>query len=377
MKEINGVYTSAVIFTDDVEDYALAQIKLICDNPIFKESKIRIMPDVHPGKYCTIGTAMTIKDKVIPYLVGVDIGCGMTCVRLKNKKAEFMQLDSVISKRVPSGMKNRRERHRFAERAGLKELRCRHYIREEKALLSLGTLGGGNHFIELDRGKDGTQYLIIHSGSRHLGTEVAEYYQKEAARQRKEEGMDLPFGCAYAEGSLFEDYIHDMEIVQEFAALNRECIADEVLKGMKWKEEDRFDTVHNYISPMEEGWMLRKGAVSARNNELVLIPVSMKEGALICRGKGNKEWNESAPHGSGRIAGRKLTESIHTVSEFKKEMKGIYCSVIGKDTLDEAPFAYRRMDAICDRIGDTAEVMEMIRPVYNFKAGKEERRAER
>lgn len=377
MKEINGVYTSAVIFTDDVEDYALAQIKAVCDNPIFEESKIRIMPDVHPGKYCTIGTAMTIKDRVIPYLVGVDIGCGMTCVRLKNKNAEFMKLDAVIAKRVPTGMKIRRECHRFAEEAGLAKLKCRSYIREEKALLSLGTLGGGNHFIELDRGEDGAYYLVIHSGSRHLGVEVAEYYQKEAAKQLKEKGVDLPFSCAYAEGGLFEDYIHDMEIVQAFAALNRECIADELLKGMKWKEEERFDTVHNYISGGDGVRMLRKGAVSARRGERVLIPVSMKEGALICRGKGNEDWNESAPHGSGRIASRSRTESSHTVSEFKKEMKGIYCSVIGKDTLDEAPFAYRGMDAVLDRIGDTVEVLEIIRPVYNFKAGREEKGAGR
>lgn len=371
MKEIKGVYTSAVIFTDDIEDYAAAQIKNICDNPIFKDSKIRIMPDVHPGKYCTVGTSMTIKDRVIPYLVGVDIGCGMTCIHLKNKNIELQKLDAVIAKRVPSGMKIRREAHRFAEEAELDLLYCKKAVREEKALLSLGTLGGGNHFIELDRAEDGTYYLVIHSGSRHLGVETAEYYQKAASLWCREHQEELPFSSAYVEGELFDQYLHDMEIVQKFAALNRACIADEIMKGMKWKELERFDTVHNYISTSKGTHMLRKGAVSAGKGEDILIPVNMKEGALICVGKGSQEWNESAPHGSGRIASRAETQNSHTVSEFKQEMKGIFCSVIGKGTLDEAPFAYRTMETIQSKIGDTVEINEIIRPVYNFKAGAE------
>lgn len=371
MKEIKGVYTSAVIFTDDIEEYAEAQIKNICENPIFKDSKIRIMPDVHPGKYCTIGTAMTIKDKVIPYLVGVDIGCGMTCVHLKNKNIELQKLDAVIAKRVPSGMKIRKDAHRFAEDAKLHLLHCKKAVREEKALLSLGTLGGGNHFIELDKAKDGSYYLVIHSGSRHLGVETAEYYQKEASLWCRDHQAELPYSSAYVEGELFVQYLHDMELVQQFAALNRRCIADEIMKGMKWKEQERFDTVHNYISFENGEYMLRKGAVSAGAGKQILIPVNMKEGSLICVGKGNPEWNESAPHGSGRIASRSETQNSHTVSEFKKEMKGIYCSVIGKGTLDEAPFAYRGMEAIKSRIEDTADIVEIIRPVYNFKAGAE------
>lgn len=371
MKEIKGVYTSATVFTDDIEDYAAAQIKNICDNPIFKDSRIRIMPDVHPGKYCTIGTSMTIKDKVIPYLVGVDIGCGMTCVHLKARNMELQKLDSVIAKRVPSGMKIRNEIHRFAGEAELDRLHCRKAVREEKALLSLGTLGGGNHFIELDRGEDGSYYLVIHSGSRHLGVEAAEYYQKAASAQCREKQIEVPFALAYAEGELFENYVHDMEIIREFAALNRRCIADEILKGMKWKELDRFDTVHNYISSEGGEYMLRKGAVSAKKGEKILIPVNMKEGVLICEGKGSREWNQSAPHGSGRIASRSQALNSHTVSEFKKEMKGIFCSSIGKGTLDEAPFAYRPMEAVQSRIGDTADILQTIRPVYNFKAGDE------
>lgn len=370
MKEIKGIYTSAIIHTDDGEDYALAQIKNICDNPIFKNSKVRIMPDVHPGKHCTIGTAMTIQNKVIPYMVGVDIGCGMTCVELKVKRAEYQQLDAVIKKSVPSGMHIKKTPHRFSEKIALSRLRCYQAIREEKALLSLGTLGGGNHFIELDKGEDGGLYLVIHSGSRHLGMETAEYYQKKAQEQLKGKNIDIPFACAYVEGELFSDYVHDLKIVQEFAAWNRACIADEIMKGMKWKEDGRFDTAHNYLIEAGDGWMLRKGAVSAALGERLLIPVNMKEGALICTGKGNSDWNESAPHGSGRIASRTDTEQSHTVSEFKKEMKGIYCSVVGRETLDEAPFAYRSMKNIVEKLEDTVEINKIIRPVYNYKAGR-------
>lgn len=371
MKEVNGIYNSALIFTDDVEDYAAAQIKGICNNPIFKNSVIRIMPDVHPGKYCTIGTAMTIEEKVIPYMVGMDIGCGMTCVELKTKAIEFQKLDAVIGKSIPSGMAIRGSLHHFAEKADLERLRCRRHVQIERALLSLGTLGGGNHFIEVDRAADGRCYLVIHSGSRRLGAEVAQYYQNRAFEQQKMKGLDLAFPCAYVEGEEFLDYIHDLEIVQEFAALNRACMAREIIKGMKFKETGRFDTVHNYISRHGNGYMLRKGAVSAGKGEPLLIPVNMKDGALLCEGRGNVKWNCSAPHGSGRIASRTETKQVHTVSEFKMEMKGVYCSVVGRDTLDEAPFAYRRLEQIRRQIGETAEIKEILRPVYNFKAGRE------
>lgn len=371
MKEVIGIYNSARIFTDDVEDYAAAQIKGICDNPIFKDSVIRVMPDVHPGKYCTIGTAMTIGEQVIPYMVGVDIGCGMTCVELKAKTIEFQKLDAVIEKCIPSGMAIRGSVHHFAEEAGLERLRCRRHVQTGRALLSLGTLGGGNHFIEVDRAEDGRFYLVIHSGSRRLGAEAAQFYQNRAFEQQREKGLDLAFPCAYAEGEVFWDYIHDLEIIQEFAALNRACIAREIIKGMKFKENGRFDTVHNYISRQGDGYMLRKGAVSARKGEPLLIPVNMKDGALLCEGLGNEEWNCSAPHGSGRIASRSETKQEHTVYEFKKEMKGIYCSVVGRDTLDEAPFAYRRLEQIRQQIGETARVNAVLRPVYNYKAGKE------
>ncbi len=371
MKEVIGIYNSARIFTDDVEDYAAAQIKGICDNPIFKDSVIRVMPDVHPGKYCTIGTAMTIGERVIPYMVGVDIGCGMTCVELKARTIEFQKLDAVIGKCIPSGTAIRSIAHHFAEEASLERLRCRRHVQIERALLSLGTLGGGNHFIEVDRAEDGRCFLVIHSGSRRLGAEVARYYQNRAYEQQREKGLDPAFPCAWAEGEVFRDYICDLEIVQEFAALNRACMAREIIKGMKFKEIARFDTVHNYITRTGDGYMLRKGAVSALKGEPLLIPVNMKDGALLCRGLGNEEWNCSAPHGSGRISSRTEAVKEHTVSEFKKEMKGIYCSVVGRDTLDEAPFAYRRLDEIRRKIGDTAEIEAVLRPVYNFKAGKE------
>lgn len=403
MKEIEGRYGKAVIFTDHVDDAALAQIRLLCDQEFTRGLKIRIMPDVHAGAGCTIGTTMEIRDAVVPNLVGVDIGCGMETVRLKDKRIELQKLDKMIYERIPSGFQIRETPHRYAEEIDLSDLRCRKAaaVHLDRAYKSLGTLGGGNHFIEVDKDSEGRLYLVIHSGSRHLGLEVAKFYQEEAFKQlngsRKEnverliadykkagrdqeiqgvlkelkEGVrtEIPRALAYCKGELLEDYIHDMKLVQEFARLNRKAMMDELLKGMKFKAEETFTTIHNYIDT--ENMILRKGAVSAKEGEKLLIPINMRDGSLICKGKGNEEWNCSAPHGAGRLMSRAEAKRTYTVSEFKKQMKGIYTTSVGPDTLDECPMAYKGMDEIIGCIGDTARVLEVIRPVYNFKAGEE------
>lgn len=370
MKELKGIYASAKIYADDVEEYALAQLQMLCDHEMSKGSVIRIMPDVHPGKVGTIGLTMTIGDKLIPYLLGGDIGCGLTCYAIKAKRVDGKQLDRVIRETVPAGFSIRNQAHRYYEDTDLQRLRCFFHIYEEKAALSLGTLGGGNHFLEVDQDAEGRLYLSVHSGSRHLGTEVTEYYQNMAYESCKERG--LPHPVSYLEGTALMDYLHDLEIVQEYASLNRKCILDEICKGMKWKVLDRIETIHNYVECTSDGRkILRKGAVSAKKGETLLIPVNMKEGMLLCRGKGNADWNESAPHGAGRILRRDQVKDLHTVSEFKKEMQGIYCSCIGRETLDEAPFAYRGMEAIRSGIANTAQIQGILRPVCCYKAGSQ------
>ena len=273
----------------------------------------------------------------------------------------------MIRERVPSGTAIRREIHRYGEEAHLEELFCFRHVQEKKALLSLGTLGGGNHFIEVDRDEEGNHYLAVHSGSRHLGVEVTEHYQNLAYQACRERGISHP--VSFLEGEQLEAYLHDVEIVQRFAALNRACILDEICKGMKWKAIDRFDTVHNYVAKLPDGTpLLRKGAVSARQGERLLIPINMKEGMLLCEGKGNPDWNFSAPHGAGRVYRRDQVKEHFTVSDYKREMKGIYSTCISRDTLDEAPFAYRNAEEIMKQMEETVRIRKMLRPVYNFKA---------
>lgn len=374
MKTIDGIYSIAKIFTTNnlsnaLDDYAAAQIQMLCDNEVSKDCKIRIMPDVHPGKAGVIGLTMTIGTRILPYIVGIDIGCGMTLARIKQRHVEFQKLDTVIRENIPSGFAVRKKAHRFADDFDFGRLHCQHCIREEKALLSLGTLGGGNHFIEINRDNDGTFYVVIHSGSRHLGKEVTEYYLHEGQKALKAKGIDVPYELTYLEGELFDHYLHDLQIVQEFAALNRAIILDELIKGMKWKLLDSYSCIHNYVEISTDPKILRKGAISAKSGEEVIIPINMRDGILLGMGLGNEDWNYSAPHGAGRIMKREDVKTNFTVSAFKSEMKGIYSSCIGKDTLDEAPFAYRNLTDITEVIQDTVTVNKILRPVYNFKAG--------
>ena len=344
---------------------------------------------------------MTVSDKIVPNLVGVDIGCGMETIRLKEKHIEVQKLDKLIYEKIPSGFEIRRKTHRYIEKIDLAKLYCYKYIDPLRAEMSIGTLGGGNHFIEADKGSDGSIYIVIHSGSRHLGVETAKYYQNEAYRRLnnssekevnelierlKAEGKEkqiqseikkltstkhtsVPKHLAYCEGELFEQYIHDMKIVQQFASLNRQAMMDEIIKGMGFHVTERFSTIHNYIDT--DKMILRKGAVSAESGEKLLIPVNMRDGSLICTGKGNPDWNCSAPHGAGRLMSRSQAKESFTVSEFKKQMKGIYTTSVNQQTLDECPMAYKSIEDIVGNISDTVEINDIIKPIYNFKAGVE------
>ena len=365
MITIQNTYNTAVVYADTLDSGAEGLIRALCGSPLSAGSTIRIMPDVHAGKGCAVGTTMTILGRVAPGLVGVDIGCGMTALKVRSKRLELQKLDKLIRETVPVGRDLRPAPHRFAEQARLSELRRLRHSQAEKALRSIGTLGSGNHFIELDGSSDGAYWLIIHSGSRRLGVDVASYYQKEAFGRCPE---GIPYEFAYAEVELMTDYLHDMAIVQEFAALNRRAIASEIVKGMKLDVEDEFSTVHNYIDL--DAMILRKGAVSAQAGERLIIPLNMRDGCLICTGKGNPDWNYSAPHGAGRLMSRADSRQSFTLSQYKKEMKGIFSTCIGRDTLDESPMAYKPMERILEQISPTVEVTEHICPVYNFKAGE-------
>lgn len=363
MIKIAGDYAEAIIYTDMLDSGSEGLIKALCNSVLAEESKIRVMPDVHPGKGCAVGMTMTLKDRAAPGLVGVDIGCGMEVVKLKAKRLELQQLDKAVRSKIPSGMNIRTIPHRFAEAAELNKLKCAKHIRIDKSLLGIGTLGGGNHFIELDKSDDG-YYLIIHSGSRHLGVEVERFYHELAFE--KTQGK-VPYEFAYLEGELFDDYMHDMEIVQDFAQLNRRAIANDIIKSLKVTETESFSTIHNYID--FENKILRKGAISASVGEKIIIPLNMRDGCLICVGKGNAEWNYSAPHGAGRAYNRADTVSSFTLSQYKKEMSGIYSTSVSRETLDECPMAYKDSQSIIAAIEPTAEIIEMIKPVYNYKAG--------
>lgn len=366
MKIVKGIYAEAKIFTDDVEEYAKAQVKMICDNQVAKGSRIRLMPDIHPGKVGPIGLSMTAADKVIPQLLGVDIGCGMTCVKLNKNMVEFQKLDRVIRENVPSGVAIRKIPHHMAEEFPYEKLCCARHINRQKAERSLGTLGGGNHFIELDKGEDGSLYLVVHTGSRHLGEEVAGHYTKLANISLKKQGLEIPYYMSYLEGEEKETYMEDVQTVQDYAEWNRKIIVREILKGMKWKAVEQFSVAHNYL---DVSGTLRKGAIAAEKGARVIIPANMRDGMILGIGLGNEEWNCSAPHGSGRKMKREDVKSQYTVSDFRKEMKGIYSSCIGADTLDEAPFAYRSAAEIAGQIRDTVQITEILKPIYNYKAG--------
>ena len=381
MKTIQGIYTSAKIFTTNncetaIDNYAISQLQMLCDNETAKDCLIRVMPDVHPGKVGTIGLTMTIRSKLMPNLIGIDIGCGMTLAQIKGKKIEFQKLDTVIREHIPSGFAIRNKIHRFAYDFALEDLHCYAHIRKDKALHSLGTLGGGNHFIEADKDDEGNLYIVIHTGSRHLGKEVTEYYLREGQKRLLANGITIPYELTYLEDELLQQYLHDLEIVQQFASLNREIILDELLKGMKWKLLDCYSCIHNYIDTTKETLqcfsspLLRKGAISAKLNEPVIIPINMRDGIILGNGLGNVDWNQSAPHGSGRILKREDVKSHFTLSSFKSAMKGIYSTCINKETLEECPFAYRAIDEIADCIQDTVKITKIIKPIYNYKAGE-------
>ncbi|WP_019850404.1 RNA-splicing ligase RtcB [Desulfitobacterium sp. PCE1] len=400
MIKITGQYNHAFVFTETMEAGASQQIEVLCDQEFVKGSKIRIMPDVHSGVGCTIGTTMTINDKVVPNLVGVDIGCGMEVTQLEGSHFELQKLDKLIYANIPSGFNIRNKEHRFHESIDLDDLKCKKEVNLTRARRSIGTLGGGNHFIEVNQDSRGIYYLVIHSGSRHLGNEVAKLYQEEAyrtlnkstkadieeliaglkaagrdkeilkevKRKKAEVLTDIPKALAYASGALFQDYIHDMKIVQHFAALNRKAMADEILKGMKLKAVDQFTTIHNYIDT--ENMILRKGAVSAQKDERLLIPINMRDGSLLCIGKGNPDWNYSAPHGAGRLMSRSQARNSLTLTQYKDIMQGVFSTSVNKETLDECPLAYKPMEDIIRNIHDTVEIVDQIKPVYNYKAAE-------
>lgn len=408
MEIIKGKYNEAKIFTDVVEDSAIKQVQTVCDIEAFKDSKIRLMPDIHSGAGCTIGTTMTISDKIVPNFVGVDIGCGMSVFNLGGIDIDLQLLDKVINDSVPSGFQVHSEPYYSILDVDILDLRCKNFVNIRNALCSIGTLGGGNHFIELDVDDENNKYLIIHSGSRHLGLEVANYYQNQAYLQcagksqkqindtiqflksagrsseiqstisaMKQKESYLSKELCYCSESLFDDYIHDMKIVQDFAELNRRTIGRIILQNLFNTRGDGyadyvdyFSTIHNYIDT--ENMILRKGAVSAQKDEKLIIPINMRDGSLICRGKGNPDWNFSAPHGAGRIMSREQARKSLSMNEFTSSMNGIYSSSVCLETIDEAPMAYKSIEDIVNNIGDTVDIVSIIKPVYNFKAKENE-----
>ncbi len=363
MIELKGKYAEALIYTDIVDQDSISQVISLLNQSFAKDSRVRLMPDIHAGAGCTIGTTMTVQDKICPNLVGVDIGCGMETIRIKEKHMELQKLDKLIRQEIPSGFAVRNKAHRYAKETDLEALCCAKHVDLDRAYRSIGTLGGGNHFIEADKDDSGNIYIVIHSGSRHLGVEIATYYQNAGYKSATEY---VPKALAYVEGELLEQYLHDMRIAQQFAALNRKAMIDTIIKGMGLHIVEQFTTVHNYID-LEYG-ILRKGAVSAQAGERLLIPINMRDGSLICTGKGNPEWNFSAPHGAGRLMSRSEAKASFTVSEYKKQMQGIYTTSVGQGTLDECPMAYKPIEAIVDNIEPTVSIDSIITPIYNFKA---------
>lgn len=396
MIEIQGRFNTAKVFADTLDEKARGQLSRVCDAEHFSQCKIRVMPDVHAGVGCVIGFTMALKDKVVPNMVGVDIGCGMYLCQLQEKEIDYAMLDSAIRSKVPSGNTNHKKPIEEAERFNFENLRCFEGINVINAKRCLGTLGGGNHFIEVDRDSDGTLFLIIHTGSRNLGAGVAEFYQKRGyqvlsqkleekynvllekakneeerekiLREKEEEKASVLPHEAYVEGQLFEDYIQDMKITQEFADLNRKIIANRLIDALGLHVVESFTTTHNYID-MDE-MVLRKGAVSAKKGEKLLIPINMRDGGLLCIGKGNEDWNNSAPHGAGRLMTRSKAKETISLEDYQKAMEGIYSTCISTGTLDESPMAYKNKGEIVKNIAPTAEIFKEIKPVYNFKSAK-------
>lgn len=366
--QIKGTFNEALVFTNEIEDTAKQQVYDLCNLPFLKDEKIRMMPDLHAGKGCTVGTTMTITNKIVPNFVGVDIGCGMICVQIDQTKdqIDFHKLDQIIRRNVPSGMNIRKKAHAHAKSFPFHELKIT--FNEPRARNSIGTLGGGNHFIELNEDNEGHLYLVIHSGSRNLGKQVSDAYQKIAVNllATRAEKDYLTKQTAYVDGQEMDDYLHDLKLAQQYAALNRQTMAEVILEHMGWKNIHTFDTIHNYVDL--DRMILRKGAISAQKDEIVIIPMNMRDGSLICRGKGNPDWNYSGPHGAGRIMSRTEAKQSVKLAEFEDSMKDVWSSSVTKATIDESPFAYKDMSTILKHIGDTVEVLKTIKPIYNFKA---------
>ncbi|MDR1119908.1 MAG: RtcB family protein [Dysgonamonadaceae bacterium] len=407
MIEIHGKHNVAKVFTNELDDVSREQIKNLCNQSFVEGSKIRLMPDVHAGTGCTIGTTMTITDKIVPNLVGVDIGCGMETIVINNNTKESKdfdpaRLDEIIHSEIPNGMDIRDDVHEFINQIDFSKIRCP-AINKGYAQKSLGTLGGGNHFIEASRDDQNNLYIVIHSGSRHLGKEIAEYYQEQAWHQvngnrqvdidhiisklkaegREKEIQDtvkrvrskmatgMSKELAYVSGGLFDDYMNDMKITQYFALINRKAMMHTILNGLNIQSErpfERFSTIHNYIDTVS--MILRKGAVSAKKGEKLIVPMNMRDGSIICEGLGNADWNYSSPHGAGRIMSRANAFMALKMEDYKKEMEGIYSTSVNERTIDESPMAYKTMDNIIAHMGQTAKVLKIIKPIYNFKSAE-------
>lgn len=383
MFEIKGKVSSATVFAAVVEEMAIEQIRRMCDHKFTKGSNIRIMPDVHAGKGCTIGTTMTVIDKVVPNIVGVDIGCGMYTVNLGDEELDYEKIDEAAHY-IPSGMNVWES---SCEQFDLERLKCyQELTNRDRLRRSLGTLGGGNHFIEIEEAADRTKYLVIHSGSRNLGKQVADYYQKVAIElNRANEGQGeiqsaleelrgaegspaVTEDLCYLYGSYLEDYLHDIEICQDFARRNREVMAKIIVDWVELTGAGGFHTIHNYIDIKE--MILRKGAIAAHKGEKVLIPINMRDGSILAYGKGNANWNYSAPHGAGRLMSRSRAKADLDMEEYRRSMEGIYTTSVNYATLDEAPMAYKSLDDIIDVIKDSVDIIDVMKPVYNFKAAK-------
>ena len=393
MTELKGKYANAKIYATITDEASIDQVKTLLDQPFVEGSQIAMMPDMHAGAGCTIGTTMTIKDKVCPNLVGVDIGCGMLAIKL-NGKPDFEKLDRIIREKVPYGFNIHEKVDLYFS---LNNMYCAPYCNLDRARKSIGTLGGGNHFIEVDIDTKNNYWLVIHTGSRHLGVEVAKYYQEKAITQRKKdntaeinEGIALlkaegrqkeiptflekyraidkiPNDLCWCEGELLEQYLHDMNLAQEYAKLNRIRIADIIISNLDGIEiVEQFQTIHNYIDI--DNMILRKGSVSAQKGEKLIIPMNMKDGSLICIGKGNAEWNYSAPHGAGRIMGRAEAKRTLNLSDFEKVMNGVWSTSVNANTIDEAPMVYKPIETIIENVRDTVDIIDIIKPLYNFKA---------
>ena len=400
MIEIVGKYNLAKVYTDNIEQAAYAQVLNLMNQKFAEGSLFAIMPDCHAGAGCVIGLTMKIVDKVVPNLVGVDIGCGMLVVKIdKSFKFDLQKVDRIWHEDIPSGMNHRSTKHRFADRAKIEDIIAP--VNVDKLKLSIGTLGGGNHFGEIDVDDEGNYYIVIHSGSRHLGIEVCKHYQRLAIEYHKDkkksdisvieklkkEGRQaeieavlnatkqsqpfIPDDLAYLEGQHLEDYLHDMKIAQEYAIWNREAMMEVLLGELgigKDKILEKFCTIHNYIDV--ENRILRKGSISLQKDETAIIPMNMRDGSIIVRGKGNPEWNFSGPHGAGRLMSRSKAKESLSLDDFKKSMAEIYTTCVSTGTIDESPMAYKPFDEIMRNIEPTADIIERIRPIYNFKASE-------